>query len=84
MDNERPKLRLRRLMIYIIATLSAYEQRIHSLPQTELMELEGVWLSSYDNWSTVEADKMAEEVEHQICFWITIRFASLRLLLNAA
>ena len=63
MDNEPPKRRLRRQKIDTIATLNAYEQRIRSLPQSELYELEGAWLSSYDNWDTVEADKMSEEVE---------------------
>jgi len=63
MDNEPPKRRLRRRKIDTIATLNAYEQRIRSLPQSVHHKLEGAWLSSYDNWDTVEADKMSEEVE---------------------
>jgi hypothetical protein len=49
----------------LLATLNAYEQRIRSLPQSELEELSGVWLSSYDNWDTVEAAKMDEEVNQR-------------------
>ena len=55
------KRKLKRRKLHVQNTLNAYEQRIRSLHQAELVELEGAWLSTYDIWDTIPSDKVNEE-----------------------
>lgn len=57
----RAKRKLTRRKLHTENTLNAYEQRIRSLHQTDLQELEGVWLSTYDIWDTIPSGKIQEE-----------------------
>ena len=52
---------LQRRKLHLKNTLNAYEQRIRSKSQPEMELLEGVWLSSYDTWDTVPANKIDAE-----------------------